>query len=303
MKKVILFTFLFLSKLQLAQTWCPSGANWHYKDFYPHWTAYRMGITELKFTNTITINNTTCCQISKTFTGVIGDPNQSIITFTYSAPIYTYEGNHVYYVYNSDKNNFDTLCNFNANIGDKWLIPYTEACNSQPSLIVVDTGHIFINSHFLKKIVVNYKNSYFDTIIEKIGGFNHYFGSHYQCTADLPTVPDFICYQDNNFALFKKSNVYSCYYDVGIIEYKHQEFFTLFPNPANNQIIIQLGEKILIDNETNIKIINLLGQQMLTRKLTDIKTELDVSDLAQGAYVIQIKNKFTSYKSKLIISR
>jgi len=297
MKKIILLILIIATKLQVAQTWCPPGANWHYKDFYPWWTAYRMGVTELKFTNTVTINSTVCCEIAKSFTGVIGDPNNPVTTMTY-APLYTYENNRVYYLYNSTTSSFDTICNFNANIGDKWGICFVMGCSSKPTLTVVDTGHVLINSQFLKKIVVSPSTMIYDTIIEKIGGFNHYLGAYYKCIADLPQMPDFICYQDNNFPLYMKSKVYTCLYDVGLNELENELSFSLYPNPSTDQFTIKSSTDNIVFNKLTIT--NALGQKL--QEYTDFPTnkEIPIKTFSKGIYFIRLEHQNQSRTYKLI---
>lgn len=295
MKKSILLILLLASKFQYSQIWCAPGANWHYKDFVPFWTAYRMGVTELKFTNTVTINSVACCEIARSFTGVIGAQSNPVTTVTYS-PYYTYENNNVYYIYNSSTTSFDTICNFNASIGDKWGVCFVAGCSNKPSLTVVDTGHVFINSQFLKKIVVSPSTGIYDTIIEKIGGFNHYLGAYYKCIADLPQMPDFICYQDNNFPLYKKPTVNTCFYAVGLNEFEDKTFFSLFPNPSTEQFIIRSQTDNMILNYVIIS--NILGQELLDLKDFPVNKEIPIKSFTKGIYFVSLyyKNKKRTYK-------
>jgi hypothetical protein len=255
-----------------------------------------MGVTELRFTNTVTINNTVCCEIAKTFTGVTGDPGNPVTTFNYPS-LYTYENNKVYYIYNSSSNSFDTLCNFNANIGDKWGICFTVWCSNKPTSTVVDTGHVVINNQYLKKIVVSYSNARYDTIIEKIGGFNRYLGSYYKCNGDLPEVPDFICYQDNNFPLFMKSKVYTCSYDVGLNEFEDEYTFRIFPNPITDEFIIKSSLNIVLNKVT---MVNAQGQKILEYVDFPTNKKILINSYAKGIYLVSLEYKNRKQIFKII---
>lgn len=93
---------------------------------------------------------------------------------------FTHENSKVVCYFNSNSS-FDTLFNFNANIGDKWLRivhPNASTCIQQRrEVLVLDTGHVFMNSAYLMKIVLKYTSVFLstytttviDTVYEKIG--------------------------------------------------------------------------------------------------------------------------------------
>ncbi|HWB62827.1 MAG TPA: T9SS type A sorting domain-containing protein, partial [Chitinophagales bacterium] len=74
---------------------------------------------------------------------------------------------------------------------------------------------------------------------------------------------------------------------------------SVYPNPANNTINIQMPE--LAGQHVNIAIANLLGQQLYNTNKTVVGTEtIDVSTLPEGAYVITVRNGQSLYTAKLI---
>lgn len=295
MKNTILFILIFVTKLQFGQVWCPPGANWHYRDI--SLLNYKDGISEHRFTKTVTINNITCCEIARSFTGVVGAVGNPVITMTFN-PYFTYENNKVYYLFNSSTNSFDTLCNFNANIGDKWGVHFVAACSYQPKLTVVDTGHVFINNQSLKKIVVSVSPSIFDTIVEKIGGINLYLGAYYKCIADGPVMPRFICYQDNNFPLYMRSNVSSCLYDVGLDEFTNENSISVFPNPSTDQFFINSLDRNMVFNRMTLT--NIFGQKILEYSDFPANKGIPINTLSRGIYFIRLDYKKYSRTLKLI---
>jgi len=79
------------------------------------------------------------------------------------------------------------------------------------------------------------------------------------------------------------------------------QLIEIAPNPANTQIN-------LVWNGTNpieLRIFNLQGKLMLAQKLLEQKTMIEIADLPQGLYIIQMMDKNTSVfdAAKLLIQR
>lgn len=66
--------------------------------------------------------------------------------------------------------------------------------------------------------------------------------------------------------------------------------FSLRPNPAKEQVQVLLDE-ISYEDNYYLSLTNLLGQQVYTRQLTEISTEIPVTDLAKGVYMVKIETK------------
>ncbi|MBL7914797.1 MAG: T9SS type A sorting domain-containing protein [Bacteroidia bacterium] len=64
---------------------------------------------------------------------------------------------------------------------------------------------------------------------------------------------------------------------------------SIFPNPTNNKFTIRLTESA--ENLTEVNVFNLYGQEVKAFKIAPTHTaEIDISDLAQGVYFIQLNN-------------
>lgn len=68
--------------------------------------------------------------------------------------------------------------------------------------------------------------------------------------------------------------------NVGIDEFTNQEFVSIYPNPANSTLNIEVKET------TNIKIVNVLGKTVATQQLQIGNNSIDVSNLTNGVYFI-----------------
>lgn len=77
--------------------------------------------------------------------------------------------------------------------------------------------------------------------------------------------------------------------DVGLNELNSESRITIFPNPANDNISIELLN-LLPSTKNTISIYNIQGQ-LLFQKYSDLaKTEIDISTLSKGIYFIKIQN-------------
>jgi len=75
---------------------------------------------------------------------------------------------------------------------------------------------------------------------------------------------------------------------------------TIMPNPASSDL--QLGNEIL--PATNIlKVIDLQGKELVTLENVQAGQHLDVSQLANGTYLVQIKSGNQTISKKVVISR
>jgi len=70
--------------------------------------------------------------------------------------------------------------------------------------------------------------------------------------------------------------------DTGIAETQTPEI-TIFPNPVRNKLYIESNIRI-----SQIQLLDMLGQQVMTQTVNDIHHELSVSDLKDGLYFIQV---------------
>jgi PKD repeat protein len=70
---------------------------------------------------------------------------------------------------------------------------------------------------------------------------------------------------------------------IGSIELSDQEM--IYPNPATNNLTIETPQKSLV------KIFNIQGRLLITVKANDKKTDIDVSELPNGIYILELKTE------------
>ena len=71
----------------------------------------------------------------------------------------------------------------------------------------------------------------------------------------------------------------------------------IYPNPAKNNITIENSNFVI----TNIKIYNITSQLVRTENVNSMSTNLNISDLKTGIYILELHTNETSIRRKLII--
>lgn len=85
---------------------------------------------------------------------------------------------------------------------------------------------------------------------------------------------------------------------VGINEINSVNNFQIFPNPASDNLTIQLSQ--LCDN-CRIEILNLFGQLLLSETANEKTQTLNINSLSEGVYLIQIQTPYFTEIKKLTI--
>lgn len=285
MKSTLLFFALFFSLLSFAQNWAPAGAKWHYT-----YIGFSSGYVEIANVGDTIIAGQTCQKLQKTFNGLQFGVTPTTYIFDTS---YTYENNGVVYVL--EQNQWKTLYNFNAVVGEHWpMAPMPEfgGCTVNSQLKVLATGTKVINAQTLKYLVVEFCNpdltsqGFQDTIIEKIG-----FTSSYMLPFDMCTMAfdgneggPFRCYSDDNFSTYKPFYANDCEFLVGLDENQMQKL-AIFPNPSAGKFTIEAA----LEPGQVIALYNLNGQQVFKQDILNsaLNQALEVN-LKPGMYVLQL---------------
>jgi hypothetical protein len=85
---------------------------------------------------------------------------------------------------------------------------------------------------------------------------------------------------------------------VGISENILEHQIQLFPNPASNVLTLQHAENTLV----SFKIVDILGREIGKGEFTHSKT-IDLSDYANGTYVITLESEGTRIFKKIIVEK
>ncbi len=66
--------------------------------------------------------------------------------------------------------------------------------------------------------------------------------------------------------------------------------FSIYPNPATDRLII---EALSSENPANISLFDISGKKIMNKQLLKTRTEIDISRLLPGVYILQIENDTT----------
>jgi hypothetical protein len=109
-----------------------------------------------------------------------------------------------------------------------------------------------------------------------------------------PSGQPYVAYEDGmggKATVMKYDSVY-----VGINVPKESKLL-VYPNPASNQITIETSRT---STGSYLAILNIEGQQLITRQITEPKTQLDISNLPSGVYFVRLTNDKSVVTGKLI---
>ena len=311
--KRIVFLLVFIMSLSSAksQTWCPPGATWNYEIPYTGIGGIG-GVLEFRYDSDTIINGLASKKIVGVFSGTaIGRSITQPTVIQNWQSYYTRYSNNVLYVFTGLE--FDTVVNYSATIGDKWLhyrnpslVYYSPGMQKSVLVEVSDTGHITINNQVLRKIKTNtyiktlsvnqtntfqiIVNEHIEKIMNDMG--NAYsdlfawsvdwdYGTYCGSTAFLN------CYKDNTFPVYSLPGA-TCKMGVGLMEhYKTESSWTLYPNPVMSTLRLQ-NENENGSGHFELQIRDVVGR---IQKVIpwDGTNEIDVHDLFPGMYFLDIR--------------
>ena len=301
MKAFVLFTLILLTfgKRAESQTWCPTGAIWHY-DYENSFGVY--GYVKLEYTGDTIIDGQLSQKLKKDLlrTG----SNWPTINHYELGQELTYQDGDIVYILSPT--GWDTLYNFSAQVGD--IYPLSMASKYfwtgiEGFTMVIDNGLININGES-RRFYVNVYNiehefgsSYWelnDTIVEGIGSINYYL---YALDNMINSMTDggesgpFRCYSDNNLGTFQVTNFPSCDFVIGIDEQTEKINIDIFPNPSSDVIFIKTEIPF-----TKVEILDFWGRIVYTSAFQNF---IDISKLSSGLYFVNVSNNDSRSMTKI----
>jgi hypothetical protein len=303
MKTVTAFLlFSFFCFQSIAQNnWSPLQSEWYYN--YNNFVIN--GYVHFACTKDTVYNSIPCRKIERQRAGYINGTHQ--LYYENYSPLYTYDDNGIIYM-TDEHNEFDTLYNFNAALGDKWQAlksPHVWLCDSDSYFLVEDTGHVILQSENLKWLSVQFisgSNSVLiaDTIFEKVGTTHLYMLPHDFCNGmiDGQEGGSFRCYTDSNLS-FKRFEICDTVYGYDAVTDLMKEYISVFPNPASDVLNISTGSNYA---DFDIVITNCLGQIVSTNHYPAAKNiAINIASIPEGIYSLQLIEKGKPGISKNLI--
>jgi hypothetical protein len=88
---------------------------------------------------------------------------------------------------------------------------------------------------------------------------------------------------------------------VGINGMEGENGISIYPNPANDKIILTINTQFNINSSSNISICDLSGKIISHLSIKANKTEIDLSKYTAGIYFVRVIVKDNQYVQKLIM--
>lgn len=288
---IILIIIISSFKGLSGQNWAPDGATYIYNTSYYLWKGY----VEVKKLGTTSIQGESADQLQRSYFSY-SSLLDSIFTFTPDT-FYTYSDSGVVYILDIN-NQWDTLYNFNADIGDRWHMakvfqvnPYH--CDSVALTTVNDTGSAIINGIRLRYQILDYyyytpyNNSYNfnrDTVYERIGNIQLFLFPYANCNQEGGNSR-LRCYWDDQFPVYKSNWSKDCYHLMNQNEFQISRL-EIFPNPSSSYIQIKNSD------ERNYSIISTQG---ILIQEGEVNQWIDISGLTSGLYFLRCSNQLIPF--------
>mgnify|MGYP000014328097 FL=1 len=296
----LLICLLLFSGISFGQNWAPNGAQWHYSyiGFFP-------GYVDIAYTADTIIDGQLAKKLTKTYHGL--GWGMGINSSEFGAE-YTYEANGV--VYLRYQNHWDTLYNFNAQVGESWpmakqpLISNIIPPNSR--MKVLSTGTMTINNEPRNYLVIdrcdsiNYSFGFLqDTLIENIGFMRDYMLPYDQFdgAVDANEGGPLRCYSHYNFVTYQPIFTEVCDYIMGTNEINATASFQIYPNPVSDQV--NIPATYTAEFKT-YRIISTEGKLVQSGQTSE---QIDVANLPAGSYTLLVENTSQIRCAKVLVLR
>ena len=301
MKKLYLLLLFPLSLF--AQQWAPAGATWYYG--VSVWTT--AGYYKIEYVGDTTISSIQCKELKKTFYV----QNLAFLTSD-TAPIgteYTYADSNKVYIFK--RNQFYTLYDFSAKVGETWTVPEIKHYNSCDTVGVVrvdSIGSMNINNQNLRYICISLADTsqkwgWNAKIVERIGPINSYlFPVKFDyCGMQLDEIAEggnFRCYSDNTPFAYSSNIVPICDFITAVKSIdKNSNQINIYPNPASNKFTIEMDN---LKEPYTLEILNTMGQVVLNKQITNKIEQIDLSGQAAGVYFVKVQTGNNTVVKKII---
>jgi hypothetical protein len=181
-----------------------------------------------------------------------------------------------------------SIFNFNLSTGDTCFF-------DSLNFYTIDTTFDSFFAGKIRKTQVTFVST--DTIYSGIGSKLSGFSSYPLVTGGGKAL---VCYYENDSVLYKNPDFDYCFIDnttnIKIIEKKK---FTIYPNPAKNNVQLTINNEQLIGSR--IEIVNINGQTVKQITMYNEQYTINVEDLGKGIYFVKLIGEKGVSAQKLLV--
>lgn len=290
MKKSLLFIFAIISLSSIAQStiWTKGNAVWHYR-FY---SVTENGYIKVWENGDTILLGKQCTKIKAERHGfMVTGPSGNLfeITSGYIGGI-IYTSNDT--VYHWDTDHFSVLYDFSATMNDTWVLHdgvSAAGCNDTSICVVQSAGTVNLGGQNYPELTLSFapdaERYVSGKVNSRFGPSEAYLLPFYRnCDSSIVEFDQisFICFEDDS--LYYNPNNQACEYYLGLNETEMSKV-SVFPNPSQGKI--ELLSDIPLKT---IQVMNVLGTVLKEIRSNLTLTEIDLSELPQGTYYLNIEN-------------
>ncbi len=215
-------------------------------------------------------------------------------TIEHLQPQFVYDRNDSVFYYNHHFERFDLLYDFSAQAGDTLTFPVPVEIGTDTNIFKVVVDSITLDEldgsllrHFNTTVLDSSYNFHFDDgYYERVGQINSFFLSPdiICCIAGTPLGP-LRCYQDSEYHINLTDAPCDLWLTTDLEIVTESMNISLYPNPASSQLTLECPF-ILLGEVFNLS--NGQGQVLLTKKIQNKMTEIDIGKFPNGIYFFQM---------------
>jgi hypothetical protein len=273
----------FLPATLSAQNWCAPGATWNYatqaswgEGCYEHLYVGATLLGGVIGQNIFTASNFYYVDLG----AVVYEPPHYYITTRWQDDIAWW--------WVPDLMDWDTLYNFGAVPGDKWLPPnFVGLCPPYEWIEVVDTGSVLVSGvslHYLDIMQAGTEDTVYSRITERFG-WEWEINIWPPCVGPPEIISGLISYSDDEISWTNPAWTEGCFGVVGLEE-QSSSGIRLFPNPGNTQFTLDLPA-----GPHTITLFDATGRLVLQQRTTDTRPVVGTEVLPAGLYRISVSDE------------
>jgi hypothetical protein len=180
------------------------------------------------------------------------------------------------------------MYDFNLSVGDTLPISTT---NYLHNITVVSIDSIAVSNQYRKRFRL--LNAGVQYLIEGIGSDNGLF-ENYDHGISMDCASSLSCFGLGDTSYYPYYGN-TCNITVGLMEIQNSNSeINIFPNPTIDNITIETPKK------STIEILNIQGQTILRQQLQQGKTDIDISGLAKGVYILRLCDNDRTAVTKIV---
>lgn len=286
---VFAFTLLFIN-LSVSQTvdFAPVGAKWWINKVVTEpIPADSFVVAEVLYEE---IKNGQLCRVITNLSGY-GLPN----------PAHVFTRNDSVFFYSEVTEQFELLYDFTATAGSNWTVKGLSNYNGWDFVVnVTGVSDVDYNGQILKTWHIPFSEHWGDRIVEKVG-------SLWYLSPVIPSFPTgynphvIRCYEEDG-ELYSFITFECDYYDdiSSVVRYSINSKMSLSPNPSKGNVVLKISPDVE-ESDLKYSIKTIYGRELQTGQYRHPETNIDLSDIPQGMYLVIIQSNGTAVGAQKLV--